>query len=506
MTTHGAIASLPDPSQSQRKKPVSCHGKPSPCLSGSPIMRLPLTSLVGKTTKSNKRNPSIGVPKTTSPETSKPRPYVCKICSRSFTRLEHVGRHERSHTKEKPFKCQTCTRCFARMDLLLRHQRTLHMTKPTSSKLHAGARASTISATDANNKVRKPTVANSSREEQLLEMAAEPSRPRANAIRHVDLLHSSFVGKTKANASGPLYKMDDHGSELRHGYADSTLDTRSGVSLDYLNLPASVHQHRKLVDDLYQINTLALDNMDLDDSFLIPSVMDEFCNANLDQLFSPETIPTPAQPHPGGATLNPRHSIVLPLASTSAGAKPTFDELDETEQKPEWDMNMMVDNRSAANSGTAVLRLDNLSWSRRALMDPRLDNPRWLQQVLLSQHAAQVLSLETNALGSSSCKTTTSMATVSPAHSTAYTPGTDCRHDDVTIQQDYPSHHTSTPYPGTVLEQDVGHETYLRSFPQPISTFRSNSLRCERRAAKPGEIVADPIMIQTGKQCTGHEY
>jgi hypothetical protein len=98
------------------------------------------------------------------------------------------------------------------------------------------------------------------------------------------------------------------------------------------------------------------------------------------------------------------------------------------------------------------------------------------------------------------------MATVSPAHSTAYTPGTDCRRDDVTIKQDHPSHHTSTPYPATVLEQDVGHETYLRSFPQPISTFRSNSLRCERRAAKPDEVVADPIKIQTGKQCTGHEY
>ncbi|KAH7419230.1 hypothetical protein BKA64DRAFT_541098, partial [Cadophora sp. MPI-SDFR-AT-0126] len=51
----------------------------------------------------------------------KPRPHVCGTCSRSFARLEHLKRHERSHTKEKPFECPECARCFARRDLLLRH-------------------------------------------------------------------------------------------------------------------------------------------------------------------------------------------------------------------------------------------------------------------------------------------------------------------------------------------------------------------------------------------------
>lgn len=58
--------------------------------------------------------------------TDKPRPHVCSICTRAFARLEHLKRHERSHTNEKPFQCAACGRCFARRDLVLRHQQKLH--------------------------------------------------------------------------------------------------------------------------------------------------------------------------------------------------------------------------------------------------------------------------------------------------------------------------------------------------------------------------------------------
>lgn len=59
--------------------------------------------------------------------TDKPRPHVCSICTRGFARLEHLKRHERSHTNEKPFQCAACGRCFARRDLVLRHQQKLHL-------------------------------------------------------------------------------------------------------------------------------------------------------------------------------------------------------------------------------------------------------------------------------------------------------------------------------------------------------------------------------------------
>ncbi|KAJ5083994.1 hypothetical protein NUU61_008573 [Penicillium alfredii] len=54
------------------------------------------------------------------------RPYQCQRCSRSFARLEHLQRHDRSHTKEKPFSCVQCTKAFTRKDLLARHERLAH--------------------------------------------------------------------------------------------------------------------------------------------------------------------------------------------------------------------------------------------------------------------------------------------------------------------------------------------------------------------------------------------
>src|ERR1700759_3991297 len=76
------------------------------------------------------------------PKSDKPRPHVCTTCMRSFARLEHLKRHERSHTKEKPFACSECTRCFARRDLLLRHQQKLHSTTTPSSRPRSGRRES----------------------------------------------------------------------------------------------------------------------------------------------------------------------------------------------------------------------------------------------------------------------------------------------------------------------------------------------------------------------------
>ncbi|KAH8651454.1 hypothetical protein BGZ61DRAFT_231346, partial [Ilyonectria robusta] len=68
------------------------------------------------------------------PKTDKPRPHVYGTCQRSFARLEHLKRHERSHTKEKPFECPECARCFPRRDLPLRHQQKLHQTSTSSSR------------------------------------------------------------------------------------------------------------------------------------------------------------------------------------------------------------------------------------------------------------------------------------------------------------------------------------------------------------------------------------
>ncbi|KAJ5905701.1 uncharacterized protein N7473_002617 [Penicillium subrubescens] len=54
------------------------------------------------------------------------KPYHCQRCPRAFARLEHLQRHDRSHTKEKPYVCVQCPKAFTRKDLLARHERLSH--------------------------------------------------------------------------------------------------------------------------------------------------------------------------------------------------------------------------------------------------------------------------------------------------------------------------------------------------------------------------------------------
>ncbi|KAM3065720.1 hypothetical protein ACMFMG_011423 [Clarireedia jacksonii] len=47
--------------------------------------------------------------------------FQCGTCSRSYSRVDHLARHVRSHTQEKPYRCEFCNKSFSRVDLLRRH-------------------------------------------------------------------------------------------------------------------------------------------------------------------------------------------------------------------------------------------------------------------------------------------------------------------------------------------------------------------------------------------------
>ncbi|KAL2019916.1 hypothetical protein VTK56DRAFT_9091 [Thermocarpiscus australiensis] len=66
----------------------------------------------------------------------KPKVLPCKYCSKRFRRVEHVQRHERTHTKEKPFACgwPRCGKSFGRRDLLVRHEKLVHLNEGSGSK------------------------------------------------------------------------------------------------------------------------------------------------------------------------------------------------------------------------------------------------------------------------------------------------------------------------------------------------------------------------------------
>ncbi|KAL7789162.1 fungal-specific transcription factor domain-containing protein [Trichoderma ceciliae] len=144
------------------------------------------------------------------PKTDKPRPHVCATCQRSFARLEHLKRHERSHTKEKPFECPECSRCFARRDLLLRHQQKLHQTSTPSARPR-NRRESTSGVPPGQSRARKNSVAGTSHAATVINPAANTMRPRANTISHVDGAAMQLIASANASVARGM-----HAGHSRH--------------------------------------------------------------------------------------------------------------------------------------------------------------------------------------------------------------------------------------------------------------------------------------------------
>ncbi|PKS13338.1 hypothetical protein jhhlp_000109 [Lomentospora prolificans] len=191
------------------KTPTMPNSNTSPNgASGSPItppMPTPTTTNTTGTAEETASTITVNTTKTPAsnfppPKTDKPRPHVCATCQRSFARLEHLKRHERSHTKEKPFACPECTRCFARRDLLLRHQQKLHQTTTPSSRPR-NRRESAASANPVQSRARKNSIAGPNAAAAAAAAAnAASMRPRANTISHVDVQMLAAANASAARA------------------------------------------------------------------------------------------------------------------------------------------------------------------------------------------------------------------------------------------------------------------------------------------------------------------
>ncbi|KJZ72101.1 hypothetical protein HIM_08556 [Hirsutella minnesotensis 3608] len=160
----------------------------------------------GSTITVNTKTPSNFPP----PKTDKPRPHVCATCQRSFARLEHLKRHERSHTKEKPFECPECARCFARRDLLLRHQQKLHQTSAPSSRPR-NRRESASGIGPAQSRARKNSVAGANPAGGAGSVTTS-MRPRANTISHVDGAAMQMIASANVNVARGMAAHSRHPS------------------------------------------------------------------------------------------------------------------------------------------------------------------------------------------------------------------------------------------------------------------------------------------------------
>ncbi|KAF1935100.1 DNA binding regulatory protein-like protein AmdX [Clathrospora elynae] len=207
------------------------------------MARVESTSRAGPTSMPSDDAGGSGTSSNTSVQTAKPetalpppkseklKPHNCTVCGRSFARLEHLKRHERSHTKEKPFECPQCARCFARRDLLLRHQQKLHQQGNASTRPRNARRESTTGLPPSSaTRVRKNSAGN------VGGPRGNAMRPRANTISHID--HPSAFTNFLAT----------HGSSTaggRGGYpGHSHHASLSGISqFDYRGMSTAVGNH-----------------------------------------------------------------------------------------------------------------------------------------------------------------------------------------------------------------------------------------------------------------------
>ncbi|CAI6332637.1 unnamed protein product [Periconia digitata] len=179
--------------------------------------------------------PPADAPQFPPPKTDKPRPHICGTCTRSFARLEHLKRHERSHTKEKPFECPQCTRCFARRDLLLRHQQKLHQSGATSSRPRSGRRESTTGLPPSSTgRVRKNSVASSIGGPGATGISSM-MRPRANTISHID---PTALNNLLAQHNAPVGR-----GGPGHSHHASLSGFAGPSAFDYRGMSTSIGQH-----------------------------------------------------------------------------------------------------------------------------------------------------------------------------------------------------------------------------------------------------------------------
>ncbi|KAK8151825.1 DNA binding regulatory protein-like protein AmdX [Phyllosticta citrichinensis] len=254
------------------------------------------------------------------PKTDKPRPHVCNTCGRSFARLEHLKRHERSHTKEKPFECPQCSRCFARRDLLLRHQQKLHQAGAASSRPRNGRRESTtgLPTHATNNKVRKSSIASNA---SVGIGGAPAARPRANTISHVDgsALNNFLAAQTTTTpaARGP-------GMPMGHSHHPSLSGFPGSHNFEFGRMQPPMEQNGHTPHGLPKIDTHL--GVGLGGGLRTAPIPGIDHVMDLDKLFASSTV-NPAQLHFSaalGAQMSP-FSQFHPLSANSGFEDEEFD-------------------------------------------------------------------------------------------------------------------------------------------------------------------------------------
>ena len=399
------------------------------------------------------------------PKTDKPRPHVCATCTRSFARLEHLKRHERSHTKEKPFECPECTRCFARRDLLLRHQQKLHMTNTTSTRPRSGRRESVSGASVTNGRVRKNSIANGSVAGSAGLGATH--RPRANTLGHIDISGLNFLDSTNPTFSRMNALGLTNPAQLGMGGLPGTMN------FDYRGMSNAVGHHGN--HGLPKIDMSAVNNMDISNSLRTAPPYTNFGGFEVDSLFGAGNTINPAHLHFGGS-----NSATQP--SFPPGSLEPFTVHRAIDPQPQgddfgwmrnWNMQMLPDNDNAidesspsrmSSDGSPRDYTESMTNSTAAM--PIATNFQWPQQEPQLHHSLSAGPFQLDTLGNGLPNLDPPQGTISPNTLHDPTPTGDAYFPQAMMQ-----HHQQQQQSPQEMMQSPQHNF----FPPSMSNFNSDS-------------------------------
>ncbi|KAL2289453.1 hypothetical protein FJTKL_01733 [Diaporthe vaccinii] len=290
----------------------------------------------------NTKTPTANFPP---PKTDKPRPHGCTTCGRAFARLEHLKRHERSHTKEKPFECPECKRCFARRDLLLRHQQKLHQSTAPSARPR-NRRESASGVTIGQSRARKNSVAG-----PVQSAPPNPAsmRPRANTISVVD---SAAIQMMAGAANGPVGRMPP-----THSRHDSLIGLPFHYTHNQFPGMSSVMGHRGVQHGLPKLET---NGLSYDQGLRTAPPHAIFRNDFMDNLFAAPTIDPQAlhvgMESPQSIGVDPLSPAFhgLPDLSTQAAAHFGLEDFLITDFGQQLTFNNLNDNAVDGSSSSAI--------------------------------------------------------------------------------------------------------------------------------------------------------
>lgn len=155
--------------------------------------------------------------------------FKCSVCSRAFSRRDHLARHERGHNKSRPFSCGLCGRRFGRRDVLLRHSSSVHRGRRPCEYEHVQVDDAHETSASHPRPSSPPLPSASKGSEQLVELESaattEYIRP---TIECVDTVGESAVSTPSvSSADSGLSKIAAFGESDLDGFLDLLLSSPS---------------------------------------------------------------------------------------------------------------------------------------------------------------------------------------------------------------------------------------------------------------------------------------